>query len=262
MRSIDLRLQGLVQRDLLRFHAARPSLYGLEMHLATMFNEVQTFKPDVVIVDPITSLLVAGSPSEAKAMVTRLIDFLKAEQITSLFTSLTNGGNNPPQSEAIISSLMDTWIQLQDVESNGERNRVLNVLKSRGMAHSNQVREFLITDRGLDLVDTYLGPTGVMTGAARVAQVSRERANALKIQQELISRQTALKRKRATIERQVAALRAEQETEEEEVQRFDEQVGDRARALTVARTEMGRVRQADVDGKTVARKKSRNGRAK
>jgi circadian clock protein KaiC len=262
MRSIDLRLQGLVQRDLLRFHAARPSLYGLEMHLATMFKEVQTYRPSVVIVDPITSLLVAGSPSEAKAMVTRLIDFLKAEQITALFTSLTTGSQNLPQAEAIISSLMDSWIQLQDVESNGERNRVLNVLKSRGMAHSNQVREFLITDRGLDLVDTYLGPTGVMTGAARVAQVSRERANALKIQQELGSRQNALKRKRAMIERQVAALHAEQETEEEEVRRFDEQVGDRARALNVERGEMGRARQADVDGRTAVRKKSRNGKAK
>lgn len=251
MRSIGLRLESFVKRQSLRFHAARPTLYGLEMHLATMFKEIQTFRPSVVIVDPITSLLVSGSESEAKAMVTRLIDFLKAEQITSLFTSLTSlggVGRNLPQSEAIISSLMDAWILLQDIESNGERNRVLNVLKSRGMAHSNQAREFLITDHGFDLVDTYLGPAGVMTGSARVAQVSRERAQALEIRQEVAARQNALQRKRVVIERQVAALHAEQETDEEEFRRFDEQVGDRARALTAGRTAMGRARQADTDG--------------
>jgi circadian clock protein KaiC len=220
-----------------------------------MFKEVQSYRPSVVIVDPITSLLVAGSASEAKAMVTRLIDFLKAEQITALFTSLTGERQSLAQTDAIISSLMDSWIQLQDVESNGERNRVLNVLKSRGMAHSNQVREFLITDAGLDLVDTYVGSTGMITGSARVAQVSRERAQALKIQEELSSRQTALNQKRASIERQVAALRAEQETDEEEVRRFGEQVGARARALNDERTEMGRARQADVEGATVPRKR-------
>ncbi len=257
MHSIGLHLEGLVKRGLLRFHAARPTLYGLEMHLATMFKEVQTYRPAVVIVDPITSLLVAGSESEAKAMVTRLIDFLKKEQITALFTSLISAGQALPQTEAFISSLMDTWILLQDIESNGERNRVLNVLKSRGMAHSNQAREFLITDHGLDLVDTYLGPTGVMTGAARVAQVSRERAEALGIQHELASRQTALQRKRTAIERQVAALHTEQEADEEEFRRFDEQAGDRARALNIGRTEMGRARHADTDGKASARGKSR-----
>jgi len=262
MRSIDLRLEEGIKRAFLRFHVARPTLYGLEMHLATMFKEVQTYRPAVVIVDPITSLLVAGSPSEAKAMVTRLIDFLKKEQITSLFTSLTTGGHSLPPTEMVISSLMDTWILLQDIESNGERNRVLSVLKSRGMAHSNQAREFLITDTGLDLVDTYLGPNGVMTGAARVAQLSRDRAEALRIQHEVASRQSALHRKRTTIERQVAALQEERETEEEEFQRFDEQVRDRARALKAERTEMGRVRQVDIRAATGARAKSRSGSTK
>jgi circadian clock protein KaiC len=262
MRSIDLRLDELVKRDLLRFHVARPTLYGLEMHLATMFREVQSYRPAVVIVDPITSLLVAGSQSEAKAMVTRLIDFLKTEQITTLFTSLTTGGQNLPQTEMVISSLMDSWIMLQDIESNGERNRVLSVLKSRGMPHSNQAREFLITDSGLDLVDTYLGPTGMMTGAARVAQLSRDRAEALKIRHEIASRQSALQRKRTTIEVQIAALRAEEEAEAEELRRFDEQVGDRARALNAERTEMGRARHADIVPAGGTRAKSRNGRAK
>ena len=170
MHSIGLRLEPLVQRGLLRFHSARPSLYGLEMHLATMFKEIAAFQPAVVIVDPITSLLDAGTDSETKGMVTRLIDYLKAGQVTSLFTSLTHGGHALQQSEIAMSSLMDSWLLLQDFEGNGERNRVLYVLKARGMAHSNQVREFLISNRGIDLVDAYIGPSGVLTGASRVAQ--------------------------------------------------------------------------------------------
>ncbi len=148
MHSIGLRLEPLVKRGLLRFHSARPSLYGLEMHLATMFKEITTFKPQVVIIDPITSLMGSGTDSEGKGMVTRLIDYLKAGQVTSLFTSLTQGGHALQQSEAAMSSLMDSWLLLQDYEGNGERNRVLYVLKARGMAHSNQIREFLISDRG------------------------------------------------------------------------------------------------------------------
>jgi len=258
MRSIDLRLESCIKRDLLRFHVARPTLYGLEMHLATMFKEVLTYRPKVVVVDPITSLLLAGSPSEAKAMVTRLIDFLKKEQITALFTSLTTG-QSLQQTDMVISSLMDSWILLQDVENNGERNRILSVLKSRGMAHSNQAREFLITGGGLDLVDTYLGPSGVMTGAARVAQVSRDRAEALRLQHEVASRQNALQRKRTAIERQVAALRAEQESEEAEFRRFDEQTGERARALSAERTELGRARHVEIRAPGASNKSS-NGR--
>jgi len=158
MRSIGLRLGPLVQRGLLRFHSARPTLYGLELHLATMFKEITAFQPAVVIVDPITSLLVAGTDYETKGMVTRLIDYLKGGQVTSLFTSLTHGGHALQQSEIAMSSLMDVWLLLQDFEGNGERNRVLYVLKARGMAHSNQVREFLISNRGIDLVDAYIGP--------------------------------------------------------------------------------------------------------
>ena len=153
MRSIGLRLEPLVQGGWLRFHAARPTLCGLEMHLATMFREITTYRPAVVIVDPITSLLAAGTDFETKGMVTRLIDYLKGGQVTSLFTSLTHGGHALQQSEIAMSSLMDSWLLLQDVEGNGERNRMLYVLKARGMAHSNQVREFVISNQGIDLVD-------------------------------------------------------------------------------------------------------------
>jgi circadian clock protein KaiC len=245
MRSIGLRLEPLVQRGWLRFHAARPTLCGLEMHLATMFKEIAAFQPTVVIVDPITSLLTAGTDFETKGMVTRLIDFLKGGQVTSLFTSLTHGGHALQQSEIAMSSLMDSWLLLQDFEGNGERNRVLYVLKARGMAHSNQVREFLISNRGIDLVDAYIGPSGVLTGASRVAQTAREKAEALAGQQEAARRKRELERKRAALEQQIAGLRSDYETEEADLRRMDEQVGTRTRVLTAERAELARLRQAD-----------------
>ena len=177
-------------------------------------------------------------------------------------TSLTSGGAAQEGTVVGISSIMDTWLLVRDIESNGERNRVLNVLKSRGMAHSNQAREFLITDHGIDLVDTYLGPTGVMTGAARVAQLAHERADALRIQHEISSRQKSLQRKRATIEQRVSALHAQQETDEEEYRHFDEEARARALALNVERADMGRARHADIEAVAGASGKSRNGRSK
>ena len=254
MRSIGLNLEPLVKRGLLRFHAARPTLYGLEMHLATMFKEIAEFQPQVVIVDPITSLMDAGSDSETKGMVTRLIDYLKAGQVTSLFTSLTRGGLALQQSELATSSLMDSWLLLQDFQGNGERNRVLYVIKARGMAHSNQVREFVISSRGIDLVDAYIGPSGVLTGSSRVAQAAREKAEALASQQEAVQRKRELARKRATLEQRIAALRTEYETEEAELQYLDEQAGTQMRLLTAERTELARLRQADGTVKPRAKK--------
>jgi circadian clock protein KaiC len=260
MHSIGLRLEPLVKRDLLRFHSARPSLYGLEMHLATMFKEIAAFKPHVVIVDPITSLMDAGTDSESKGMVTRLIDYLKGGQVTSLFTSLTQGGHSLQQSEMAMSSLMDSWLLLQDFEGNGERNRVLYVLKARGMAHSNQIREFLISDRGIDLVDAYIGPSGVLTGSARAAQNSLEKAAILASQQESARRKRELERKREAIERQISGLRSDYESETMELRRVDEQVGTRALTLTTERAASGRLRQADAKVAATTRISSRNGK--
>jgi circadian clock protein KaiC len=245
MRSIGLRLEPFVRRDLLRFHSARPTLYGLEMHLATIFNQIAEFKPQVVIMDPITSLMIAGTDFETKGMVTRLIDYLKAGQITSLFTSLTHGGHALQQSEIAMSSLMDAWLLLQDFEGNGERNRVLYVIKSRGMAHSNQVREFLISKRGVDLMDAYIGPGGVLTGSARAAQTAREKAEVRAGQQEGARRREELERKRAALERQIGGLRSEHEAGAEELRHIAEQAGLQARLLTTERSELGRLRQAD-----------------
>ena len=261
LHSIGLRLEPLVKRDLLRFHSARPSLYGLEMHLATMFKEIATFKPRVVIIDPITSLMDAGTNSECKAMITRLIDFLKAAQITTLFTSLTQGGQALQQSEASMSSLMDSWLLLQDFEGNGERNRVFYVLKARGMAHSNQIREFLISNHGIDIVDAYIGASGVLTGSARAAQNSLEKAAVLSSQQEAARLKREVERKRTAIERQISGLRSDYESESLELRRIAEQVGTSTLMLTTERTASGILRQADAKVTASTRvRASRNGR--
>jgi circadian clock protein KaiC len=216
------------------------------MHLATMFKEITEFKPHVVIVDPITSLMDAGTDSEGKGMVTRLIDFLKANQVTSLFTSLTQGGHALQQSEAAMSSLMDAWVLLQDFEGNGERNRVLYVLKARGMAHSNQLREFLISDRGIDVVDAYIGSSGVLTGSARAAQSALEKAAVLASQQEAAQLKREVERKRGALERQISDLRSDYEAEAMELRRIAEQVGTRTFVLGTERAASGILRQADL----------------
>ena len=246
MHSIGLRIEPLVKKGLLRFHSARPSLYGLEMHLATMFKEIAEFKPHVVIIDPITSLMDSGTDSEGKGMVTRLIDFLKASQVTSLFTSLTQGSHALQQSGTAMSSLMDAWVLLQDFEGNGERNRVLYVLKARGMAHSNQIREFLISDRGIDVVDAYIGASGVLTGSARAAQFSLEKAAVLASQQEAAQLKREVERKRGALERQIGDLRSDYEAEAMELRRIAEQVGTRTFVLGTERAASGILRQADL----------------
>lgn len=248
MRSIGLQLEPLVERGLLRFHSARPTLCGLEMHLATMFQEIALFQPAVVIVDPITSLLVAGIDYETKGMVTRLIDFLKGRQITSLFTSLTQGNHALQQSEIAMSSLMDSWLLLRDFEGSGERNRLLYVLKARGMAHSNQVREFLISDRGIDLVDAHIGPAGVLTGTARVAEIAREKAEARAGQQDAARRKRELARKRTTLARQIAGLRSAFVAEEWELQRSGGQLRLPTRRLNEEHPEPAHLRPIEAGG--------------
>jgi len=257
MHSIGLRLEPMVKRGLLRFYSQRPSLYGLEMHLATMFKEIVAFQPHVVIMDPITSLMDAGTVSEGKGMVTRLIDYLKAGQVTSLFTSLTQGNQALQQTESAMSSLMDAWLSLQDFEGNGEHNRVLYVLKARGMAHSNQIREFLISDRGVDLVDAYIGASGVLTGSARAAQGALEKAVVLADQQEAAQLKREVERKRKALDRQIGDLRSDYETEALELRRIAEQVGTRTFVLGTERAESGRLRQADIKVAASTRDKPR-----
>ena len=150
MRSIGIDLAPHVKKGLLQFHIARPTLYGLEMHLVTMYDLIREHKPQVVVLDPITDFFAIGSTAEVKAAITRIIDFLKTNQITALFTSYTEE-DMPNESVVGVSSLIDTWISLRNLENNGQRHRGLFVLKSRGMAHSNQIRSFELTDEGIKI---------------------------------------------------------------------------------------------------------------
>ena len=220
MRSVGINLGPWVKKGLLEIHASRPTLLGLEQHLVMMHDLVRAFRPIVIAVDPISNLTMAYDDAEVKPTLMRLIDFLKKEQITAILTSLTSGGDAtsaPEDSQLGVSSLMDTWLMLRNVEFTGERNRTIFVRKSRGMAHSNQVREFVLSDKGIDLVDVYLGGDRVLTGSARVAREAQERAAATLSVQDHERKLRQLASRRKAIDAQIAALQAEAEAETEEV---------------------------------------------
>ena len=216
MRSIGIDLKPHVEAGLLRFHAARPSMYGLETHLATIHKLIDEFKPRSVVFDPITNLVAVATVTDVKAMLTRLIDYLKLKKITSFYTNLSHQ-SSLEQTDVGISSLMDTWISLRDIEQNGERNRGLYLLKSRGMAHSNQIREFLLTNKGVDLIDAYLGAGMVYTGSARASQEARDKAEALLRREEIQRKKRELEQKRKAMEAQIAALQTQYTDEENEL---------------------------------------------
>jgi len=216
LRSVGLDLRQWVEAGLLRFEAARPSLYGLEMHLARMHRDLNRFDPSVVVVDPISAL--RGPDVEVHTTLLRMVDLLKSRGITGLFTSLRAAGSLHDGTDQAISSLMDSWIRLLDVEANGERNRVLYVIKSRGTSHSNQVREFRMTDGGIELIDPYVGPEGVLTGAARLSQEAREHAAAERRRHEIAQRGRELARRRDALERQVKELQATLDADQDEAQ--------------------------------------------
>src|SRR6267378_5011834 len=218
VRSIGIDLEPWLRKGLLQFHAARPTYAGIEEVLLVTHKHIGSFKPSVVVVDPITNLLTVSTMNEVRSMLTRLVDFLKTQEITAVFASLTSVGGYLEANEADISSLMDTWLLLKAIEVGGERNRALYVLKSRGMEHSNQIREFVLTPQGLKLLDVYLGPEGVLTGSARVSQEMREKAVVTFRRQELESRRRELERKRRIFEARMVMLRAEFEVEEEIIQ--------------------------------------------
>ena len=248
MRSIGFDLEPWVQRGLLRFEAARPTFYGLEMHLATMHKQIVEFQPRVVIMDPITNFISVGSAAEARSMLMRLIDLLKSRQITAMFTSLTAGGDVLEQSEAGVSSLMDTWLWLRSVELGGERNRLMYILKSRGMAHSNQLREFVLTDHGIELQDVYTGPEGVLTGSSRLAQEAREKAAQIARGKEIEAKRRELQRALQASETAIAAIRLEYQAKEDELRRAIAEEEAREQRLVQSRTEMAHLRKADSDG--------------
>lgn len=259
MRSIGVDLEPWVRRDLLRIYASRPGTYGLEKHLVTIHDMITVFGPGVVVIDPITNFASAGTYSEVKSMVTRLIDIFKVREITAMFTSLTNGESASEASEIGVSSLMDAWLLLRNLESNGERNRGLYVLKARGLAHSNQIREFVMTDRGVQLLDVYVGPSGLLTGSARVAQAARERAESEERRERQQRKIYELKSKRQQLEAQIERMRADFAVEEKSLTRDLESMEGRERQFVFDRAEMGRTRSADPLGQDKVH--HRNGRA-
>src|SRR5690606_38512023 len=224
------------------------TMSGLAVHLATLHKLVEEFQPHAVVLDPVTNLMHVGSGRDVNAMLSRTIDFLKMRGITAMLLSLTSGNDSLESTGVDVSSVSDTWLLLRDIELGGERNRGMYVLKSRGMAHSNQIREFLLSERGIELAEAYLGPEGVLTGSARVAQEARERAAAEERRTESERRQRQLERKREAMEARIAALRAEFGTEEEELAKIECEARQREEVLAADREAMRRSRRAPTTG--------------
>jgi circadian clock protein KaiC len=245
MSSVGIDLQRAVDGGLLRFECFRPSVLGLEQHLFAMQRAVNEFAPAVVVMDPVSDLLRIGSPADVSAMLTRQVDFLKARGVTALFTSL-NSGADPSRADQQIASLVDTWLLVKTMEGNGELNRLLYVLKSRGTAHSNQIREFVLTSQGIELADVYVGPQGVLTGSARQAQEALELSDGTAREDDLEQRRLNLERRRDAVEAQTAALWREFEDEANVVGQLLSHGSTGAEDRADQRVEQGRLRRADV----------------
>ncbi|OIO71379.1 MAG: KaiC 1 [Zetaproteobacteria bacterium CG_4_9_14_3_um_filter_49_83] len=245
MASIGINLQPWIKKGLLQIQATRPSSAGLETHLVKMHNVVNAFKPRVVILDPLNSFIFADNEIEVKSMLTRLVDYLKTEQITGLFTNLAQSSSLVGQTDVNISSVIDSWLLLRDIDSGSERNRGLSILKSRGMAHSNQIREFLLTGHGVELRDVYVGPEGVLTGSARLTKEAENEAAQLVHKQDVELRRIELERKRTTLKAQIAMLRAEFAVQEvASIKIIGQETAEKAQ-LAQGRVDMGVSRSVD-----------------
>jgi circadian clock protein KaiC len=250
MLSIGINLETWVKKGLLQFQAIRPTFYGLEMHLAVTHKTVNEFKPHIVILDPINTFIAGDKEFEVKTMIMRIVDFLKANQITALFTSLTSAENSLESSDVGISSLIDTWLLLRDIELNGERNRGMYVLKSRGIANSNQIREFILTSNGVKLREAYIGARGVLTGSTRVAQEALENAEVVRRKLNIERKKREIERKRRDLETQISALHANFESEEAEVVKMIEAEQDSIKRTEQDKMEMAVSRKADIENAT------------
>lgn len=242
MSSIGINLKQWADQGLLKFFSNRPTFNGLEAHLTIMHKEINNFKPSCVVVDPLSSLLVQGKNTEVKAMLMRLVDYLKLHLITGVFTNLTEGGAAVERTSVDISSLIDSWILLRNIELGGERNRGLYILKSRGMSHSNQIREFVLTDSGVELRDVYVGTEGVLTGSARIEQEIKEQVEQFAYQQEIEFKQHELENNRALLDARISALNAEFAMQEASVLRMIEQEKMKNEKLSQARLKIMRER--------------------
>jgi circadian clock protein KaiC len=242
MQSIGVDLNLHVESGLLQIHSARPTLNGLEMHLVAIHKKIKHFKPRTVILDPITNLVTVGSISEVKSFLIRLIDFLQGQNITVMFTALTLNSAVNEQTDEGVSSLVDAWLLVRDIESNGERNRGMYIMKSRGMKHSNQVREFIITDKGLDLVDVYLGQDGVLIGSAREAQLLNETTGAVLRTHALSQKDKAIQRKRMVLAAKISSLQEEFESVQDELNKVYIEEDLRKSVIEENRTQLTKLR--------------------
>ena len=245
MSSIGIKLEHWVKKGLLHFHATRPTLHGLEHHLTTTIKLINKIKPQIVVLDPIDAFIMEKNQTEVKIMLLRIVDYLKMRNITAMFASLTNGGKNQELTDMAISSLIDTWLLLRDIEIGGERNRGLYILKSRGMDHSNQIREFKLTNKGIELLDVYVGQEGVLTGSARLSQEAKNDAEKLMHQQEIERKQSGIELKRAAMEAQIVVLKSEFKEEESETLKLIEMEKATTRRFSENQKKMAVSRKAD-----------------
>lgn len=245
MSSIGINLEPWVKKDLLHFHATRPTLFGLEHHLSTTIKLIDKVNPQIVVLDPIDAFIMGGNQTEVKIMLLRIVDYLKMRNITALFASLTNGRENQELTDMAISSLIDTWLLLRDIEIGGERNRGLYILKSRGMDHSNQIREFILTENGIELLDVYVGPEGVLTGSARLSQEAKNYEEQLLRQQGIERKRSGLELKRAATEANIVVLQSEFKAEEAETLKAIEMERAKTGRFAQEKKKMAESRKAD-----------------
>jgi len=249
MKSIGMDFAPLVKKGLVKFHAVRPTAYSLEMHLSMMLKHIDEFQPEVIAVDPISNLYPVGDDIQVRSMLMRLIDYAKSLQITGIFTNLSSDaptetyGLEP--TEMHVSSLMDAWLILNNIEGNGERNRVFSIIKARGMAHSNQLREFIMSEKGIELLDLYRGTEGVLFGSARMAQAAKEAADRTRRNEEIERKQRELDSKKYVMEKEIALLRAKFAREQDEMETLIGQDVYREKASETAMKEIAAQRKAD-----------------
>jgi circadian clock protein KaiC len=245
MRSIGIDLEPWINSGLLKFHATRPTLYGLETHLVTIHETVEKFKPDIVIFDPVSNLISVGNTAEVKSMLMRLIDYLKSKQITTLSTYLTL--MEEMETDIGVSSLMDSWIDLKTVKFDGERNRTIDIIKTRGMPHSNQVREFKLTNNGIELVNVYLGPSGMLTGSARISQIAKEKDEKLSRDQEILRLEREFEYKRNRVNSEIKVLEADWAME---MERYEKLISEKKLKETVIEKDrkiMSKIRHSNLE---------------
>lgn len=249
MKSIGLDLEKWIKKGLLKFHAVRPTAYSLEMHLSMMIKLIDEFEPQAIVVDPISNLYPVGDDIQVRSMLMRLIDYAKSRHITGMFINLSEDvASNPYALESTqlhVSSLMDTWIILKNIEGNGERNRTFSIIKARGIAHSNQLREFLLTSKGIQLLDLYKGTEGVLFGSARVAQENREAARRVIRNEEIERRQRELDRKKRIMENEIVMLKEKFARDEDEIRILIEQDLSREKVVEQSQEELAVLRKAE-----------------